>query len=125
MKVAYATLLLTLFYSKGEQPPQLVVWGGVLVVSCLGYEEFLKRKKGKVRYLTKIFLSKEGNTLFRPRWYDFRAFSSFRSLAYWDSSLWALPALFNKEFRLGPGKRWQQQKGRGPCSCCVRCLLSQ
>lgn len=44
MKVAYATLLLTLFYSKGEQPPQLVVWGGVLVVSCLGYEEFLKKK---------------------------------------------------------------------------------
>lgn len=26
---------------------------------------------------------------------------------------------------LGPGKRWQQQKGRGPCSCCVRPLLSQ
>jgi hypothetical protein len=44
MKVAYATLLLTLFDSKGEQPPQLVVWGGVLVVSCLGYEEFLKKK---------------------------------------------------------------------------------
>ncbi|KAH9680042.1 proton antipo M domain-containing protein [Citrus sinensis] len=29
------------------------------------------------------------------------------------------------EFRLGPGKRWQQQKGRGPCSCCARPLLSQ
>lgn len=28
-------------------------------------------------------------------------------------------------FRLGPGKRWQQQKGRGPCSCCARPLLSQ
>lgn len=57
MKVAMKPLLLilTLFDSKGE--PQLVVWGGVLVVSCLGYEseEFLK--KGKVRYLTKIFLS--------------------------------------------------------------------
>ncbi|CBI23503.3 unnamed protein product, partial [Vitis vinifera] len=37
----------------------------------------------------------------------------------------ALPALYNKEFRLGPGKRWQQQKGRGPCSCCARPLLSQ
>nr|DAD41782.1 TPA_asm: hypothetical protein HUJ06_016105 [Nelumbo nucifera] len=62
----------------------------------------------------------EGNTLFRPRWYDCRALSSFRSLAYWDSSLRALPALSNKKFRLGPGKRWQQQKGRGPCSCCAR-----
>ncbi|KAJ1680869.1 hypothetical protein LUZ63_023911 [Rhynchospora breviuscula] len=30
----------------------------------------------------------------------------------------ALPEHF--EFRLGPGKRWQQHKGRGPCSCCVR-----
>jgi len=36
----------------------------------------------------------EGNTLFRPRWYDCRALSSFRPLAYWDSSLRALPALF-------------------------------
>jgi len=35
----------------------------------------------------------EGNTLFRPRWYDCRALSSFRPLAYWDSSLRALPAL--------------------------------
>jgi hypothetical protein len=38
----------------------------------------------------------EGNTLFRPRWYDFRALSSFRPLAYWDSSLRALPALYNR-----------------------------
>ena len=70
----------------------------------------------------------EGNTLFRmldEGWYDCRALSSFRPLAYWDSSLRALPALSNKEFRLGPGKRWQQQKGRGPCSCCARPLLSQ
>ncbi|KAL5798426.1 hypothetical protein ACOSQ2_003246 [Xanthoceras sorbifolium] len=67
----------------------------------------------------------EGNTLFRPRWYDCRGLSSFRPLAYWDSSLRALPALYNKEFRLGPGKRWQQQKGRGPCSSCARPLLSQ
>ena len=37
----------------------------------------------------------EGNTLFRPRWYDCRALSSFRPLAYWDSSLRALPALFD------------------------------
>lgn len=36
----------------------------------------------------------EGNTLFRPRWYDCRTLSSFRPLAYWDSSLRALPALF-------------------------------
>jgi hypothetical protein len=36
-----------------------------------------------------------------------------------------LPFIYNKEFRLGPGKRWQQQKGRGPCSCCARPLLSQ
>lgn len=56
---------------------------------------------------------------------DCRALSSFRPLAYWDSSLRALPALYNKEFRLGPGKRWQQQKGRGPCSCCARPPLSQ
>ncbi|KAK4547807.1 hypothetical protein RGQ29_032823, partial [Quercus rubra] len=35
------------------------------------------------------------------------------------------PLFSNKEFRLGPGKRWQQQKGRGPCSCCARPLLSQ
>lgn len=34
----------------------------------------------------------EGNTLFRPRWYDCRGLSSFRPLAYWDSSLRALPA---------------------------------
>lgn len=54
-----------------------------------------------------------------------RALSSFRPLAYWDSSLRALPALYNQEFRLGAGKRWQQQKGRGPCSCCARPLLSQ
>ena len=60
MKVAMKPLLQPLFDSKGEQPPQLVVWGGVLVVSCLGYEEFLK-KKGKVRYLTKIFLSIDRN----------------------------------------------------------------
>ena len=53
-------LLLTLFDSKGEQPPKRVVWGGVLVVSCLGYEFFLK-KKGKVGYLTKIFLSIDRN----------------------------------------------------------------
>ncbi|KAI0516050.1 hypothetical protein KFK09_008722 [Dendrobium nobile] len=31
----------------------------------------------------------------------------------------------NKEFRLGPGKRWQQHKGRGPCSCCDRPLSSR
>ena len=67
----------------------------------------------------------EGNTLFRPLWYDCRALSSFRPMAYWDSSLRALPALYNKEFRLGPGKRWQQQKGRGPCSCCARPLSSR
>ena len=67
----------------------------------------------------------EGNTHFRPRWYDCRALSSFRPLAYGDSSLRALPALSNKEFRLGPGKRWQQQKGRGPCSCCARPLSSR
>jgi hypothetical protein len=42
--------------------------------------------------------------------------SSFRPLAYngMDSSLRALPSLSNNS---GPGKRWQQQKGRGPCSC--------
>ena len=67
----------------------------------------------------------EGNTLFRPRWYDCRALSSFRPLAYWDSSLRALPALYNIKFRLGPVKRWQQQKGRGPCSCCARPLSSR
>ncbi|GKF28657.1 reverse transcriptase domain-containing protein, partial [Tanacetum coccineum] len=33
-------------------------------------------------------------------------------MAYWDSSLRALPALSNKEFWLGPGKRWQQQKAK-------------
>nr|GEY14439.1 NADH-ubiquinone oxidoreductase chain 2 [Tanacetum cinerariifolium] len=55
----------------------------------------------------------------------FLPLSSFRPLAYWDSSLRALPALSNKEFWLGPGKRWQQQKGRGPCSCCARPPLSQ
>lgn len=43
--------------SKGTP---IVVWGGVFVGSCLGYEEFLK-KKGKVRYLTKIFLSIDRN----------------------------------------------------------------
>lgn len=45
MKVAMKPLLLilTLFDSKGE--PQLVVWGGVLVVSCLGYE--IPKKKAK------------------------------------------------------------------------------
>lgn len=37
MKVAMKPLLLTLFDSTA---PQQVVWGGVLVISCLGYEEF-------------------------------------------------------------------------------------
>ncbi|KAG5585839.1 hypothetical protein H5410_046273 [Solanum commersonii] len=37
----------------------------------------------------------------------------------------ALPALSNKKFQLGPGKHWQQLKGKGLCSCCVRPLLSQ
>ncbi|MQM22024.1 hypothetical protein Taro_055072 [Colocasia esculenta] len=49
-------------------------------------------------------------------------------MAYGDSSLpsgFACPFLINKEFRLGPGKRWQQQKGRGPCSCCARPLSSR
>jgi hypothetical protein len=31
----------------------------------------------------------------------------------------------NKEFRLGPVKRWQQHKERGPCSCCARPLSSR
>lgn len=44
MKVAMKPLLLTLFDSKGEQPPQLVVWGGVLVISCLG----LKKRQSPV-----------------------------------------------------------------------------
>ncbi|KAG5600881.1 hypothetical protein H5410_032251, partial [Solanum commersonii] len=76
----------------------------------------------------------KGNTFFRPPWYDcrvlslqssgFQLFSSFRP-SYWDSSLRALPALSNKKFRLVPGKRWQQLKGKGPCSYCVRLLLSQ
>lgn len=48
MKVAMKPLLLTLFDSKGEQPPQLVVWGGVLVISCLGYEEFLQKRQSPV-----------------------------------------------------------------------------
>lgn len=62
MKVAMKPLLLTLFDSKGEQPPTSLtqIGGGALVVSCLGYEEFLK-EKGKVRYLTKIFLSIDRN----------------------------------------------------------------
>lgn len=56
MKVAMKPLLLTFFDSKGEQPPP-TIWGGVLVINCLGYEEFLK----KTRYLTKIFLSIDRN----------------------------------------------------------------
>lgn len=36
-----------------------------------------------------------------------------------------IPSGFACPLYLGPGKRWQQQKGRGPCSCCVRPLLSQ
>ncbi|KAL9277566.1 hypothetical protein AtEden1_MTg0321951 (mitochondrion) [Arabidopsis thaliana] len=35
---------------------------------------------------------RRGSTLFRPRCYDCRSLSSFRPLAYWDSSLRALPA---------------------------------
>ncbi|EEF28320.1 conserved hypothetical protein [Ricinus communis] len=42
-----------------------------------------------------------------------------------DSSLQALPALSNKNFRLDPRERWQQHKGKGPCSCYVRPLLSK
>ena len=83
-----------------------------------------KRRRPRMAYGA-CYLKGEENTLFRPRWYDCRALSSFRPLAYWDSSLRALPAISNKEFRLGPVKRWQQQKGRGPCSCCARPLLSQ
>lgn len=83
-----------------------------------------KRRRPRMAYGA-CYLKGEENTLFRPRWYDCRALSSFRPLAYWDSSLRALPALSNKEFRLGPVKRWQQQKGRGPCSCCARPLSSR
>ena len=83
-----------------------------------------KRRRPRMAYGA-CYLKGEENTLFRPRWYDCRALSSFRPLAYWDSSLRALPALYNIKFRLGPVKRWQQQKGRGPCSCCARPLLRQ
>ena len=65
-----------------------------------------------------------GERFFDRGTYDCRALSSFRPLAYWDSSLWALPALSNKEFRLGPGKRWQQQKGRGPCCASAPFLVN-
>src|ERR1044072_3762742 len=52
---------------------------------------FFKKKKGEDGL--RCVLS-EGNTLFRPRWYDCRALSSFRPLASQDSSLRALPALY-------------------------------
>nr|GEV39126.1 photosystem I P700 chlorophyll a apoprotein A2, chloroplastic [Tanacetum cinerariifolium] len=48
-----------------------------------------------------------------------------RSLCASRMRLWALPALSNKEFWIGPGKRWQQQKGRGPCSCCPQSIGQQ
>lgn len=49
MKVAMKPLLLTLFDSKGEQPPRLVVWGGACgKLPWLGYEEFLKKRKSPV-----------------------------------------------------------------------------
>uniref|UniRef100_A0A3Q7FIP0 Uncharacterized protein n=1 Tax=Solanum lycopersicum TaxID=4081 RepID=A0A3Q7FIP0_SOLLC len=41
--------------------------------------------------------------------------SSFRP-SYWDSNLRDFPALSNKKFQLGPGKRWQQLKGRAAVS---------
>ncbi|KAK1402537.1 hypothetical protein POM88_002142 [Heracleum sosnowskyi] len=47
----------------------------------------------------------EGNTLFQPRRYDCRALSSFRPLAYWDSSLRALPALFNRIKNYGSARK--------------------
>ncbi|GMJ16204.1 hypothetical protein HRI_005290800 [Hibiscus trionum] len=34
--------------------------------------------------------------------------------ARWPIGIAAFGPLYNKKFRLGPGKRWQQQKGRGP-----------
>ncbi|KAK8583853.1 hypothetical protein V6N12_068110 [Hibiscus sabdariffa] len=40
--------------------------------------------------------------------------------ARWPIGIAAFGPLYNKKFRLGPGKRWQQQKGRGPCNCCAR-----
>ncbi|PIA41049.1 hypothetical protein AQUCO_02300080v1 [Aquilegia coerulea] len=61
-------------------------------------------------------------SLFKITAVPFRA-AVGRTAAY--RCLRALPALSNKEFRLGPGKRWQQQKGRGPCSCCARPLSSR
>src|ERR1044072_137365 len=51
----------------------------------------------------------EGNTLFRPRWYDCRALSSFRPLASQDSSLRALPALYIS----GRGSAGNNRKERG------------
>lgn len=49
MKVAMKPLLQPLFDSKGEEPPQKKSYGvGCFVVSCLGYEEFLKKRQSPV-----------------------------------------------------------------------------
>jgi len=79
--------------------------------------------KGKARRRGGI-LAGEGKSFRRLRCRF--VFSSKRKKAEGIAAfLRALPADSNKEFRLGPGKRWQQHKERGPCSCCARPLSSR
>jgi hypothetical protein len=62
----------------------------------------------------------EGNTLFRPRWYDLIAGPSPRSAR----RPIGIAAFVACPLYLGPGKRWQQQKGRGPCSASAPFLVN-
>jgi len=59
----------------------------------------------------------EGNTLFRPRWYDLGPTLRSARRPLGIAAFVAFPLY------LGLGKRWQQQKGRGPCSASAPFLV--
>ena len=79
---------------------------------------YLSSKTKKAEDGLRCVLS-EGNTLFRPRWYDLGPSPRSARRPLGIAAFVACPLY------LGPGKRWQQHKERGPCSCCARPLSSR
>lgn len=77
---------------------------------------YLSSKTKKAEDGLRCVLS-EGNTLFRPRWYDLGPSPRSARRPLGIAAFVACPLY------LGPGKRWQQQKGRGPCSASAPFLV--